>query len=81
METEIFTNDKCNFYSNNTTKMLEKHLKEGGDFPDHHVLIAEYKDSKCRTYVLFSRDTPIYADTTAEGMAAHIDVMRILLHF
>lgn len=78
---QIFENESHGFYTNRMTKQLEDHLHHDGDFKHYHVYIAECKVTKAHTYVLYNGNEPVYADIKADGMYAHIDILRTLLHF
>jgi hypothetical protein len=78
---QIFENEKHRFYTNRMTKQLEDHLHRDGDFKHYNVYIAECKVTKARVYVLYNGNEPVYANTKADCMYAHIDILRTLLHF
>lgn len=79
--TQVFENEKYRFYTNRMTRQLEDHLHHDGDFKHYHVYIAECKVTKARVYVLFNGNEPVYANTKADCMYAHIDILHTLLHF
>ena len=81
----VYENELAKFYTNDSTKMLDKECTRCFgcvDLPplkNHHVLIAEEKQSGYKEYVLFNeKGEPVESATGIDTLGTKIDMLRRL---